>query len=100
MTYNKPLKTITVDTRGGSEFTATDELKKPIASEALDEFSLKQTMHIKDETAHFVPFHAVDVVEVTVTMASVNKGNPYGCEASSGDSTVCEAKACACTVGC
>lgn len=101
MTYNKPFNSIEVKTRIGTTVTATDEAKKPIASEALDEFKADKTMHIKGESLVFVPFHAVDVVTVTASMMSVEKGNPYGCEAKgSGNNTACNAKACEAKAGC
>lgn len=101
MTYNKPFNSIEVKTRIGTTVTASDEAKKPVASEALDEFKADKTMHIKGENLVFVPFHAADVVTVTTSMESVEKGNPYGCEAKgSGNNTACNAKACEAKAGC
>lgn len=99
MTYNKLLKSIEVTTRGGSTFSATDTASLPIASDALRDFTEKQTMHIKGEKLNLVPFHASDVVEVTKSVTSVDRSDPYGCSAE-GDSKVCNAKVCDATVSC
>lgn len=99
MTYNKPTKSIKVNTRGGSTITASDTSSAPIASDALRDFTEKQTMHIKGEKLNLVPFHASDVVEVTKSVTSVDRSDPYGCSAE-GDSKVCNAKVCDATVSC
>ena len=100
MTYTKPLKSIEVTTRGGSTFSATDTASQPIASDALRDFSNKQTMHIKGDNLVLVPFHAVDVVEVTKSVTSVDRADPYGCDGAGGNSKVCEAKACVAKASC
>lgn len=41
MTYNKPIKSIEAKTRIGTTVTASDEAKKPVASEVLDEFKVE-----------------------------------------------------------
>ena len=99
MTYNKPLKSIEVKTRGGSTFTATDTASDPIASDALRDFSGKDTMHIRGEALTLVPFRATDVVTVTKSVASVDRKDPYGCDAE-GSNKACEAKACEAKAGC
>ena len=100
MTYTKPLKSIEVTTRGGSTFSATDTASQPIASDALRDFSNKQTMHIEGDNMTLVPFRATDVVTVTKSVASVNRADPYGCDSADGNSKVCEAKACSAKASC
>ena len=100
MTYNKPIKSIEVTTRGGSTFSATDTASLPIASDALRDFTNEHTMHIKGDDMTLVPFHASDVVVVTKSVTSVDKADPYGCESAGGNSKVCEAKACSAKAGC
>lgn len=79
-TFKKPLKSITVKTIGGTTVTATDTASEPIASNALAEFEMFKTMHIKGENkVTLVPFHAVDSIEVTETSADVEKADAYGC---------------------
>lgn len=99
MTYNKPTNSIEVKTRGGSTITASDTSSAPIASDALRDFTEKQTMHIKGEKLNLVPFHASDVVEVTKSVTSVDRKDPYGCEEESSNK-VCSAKVCSAKAGC
>lgn len=93
MTYNKPIKSIEVKTRGGSTFTATDTASDPIASDALRDFLGAETMHIRGEGMTLVPFRATDVVTVTKSVTSVDRADPYGCS-DENSNKVCEAKAC------
>lgn len=80
-TYNKPLKSIIVKTIGGNTVNASDSATEKIASDALSEFEMFKTMHIKGENKlTLVPFHAVDLIEVTETTTEVSKSDPYGCE--------------------
>lgn len=99
MTYNKPIKSIEVKTRGGSTITASDTSSAPIASDALRDFLGAETMHIRGESMTLVPFRATDVVTVTKSVASVDRKDPYGCEEESSNK-VCSAKACSAKVGC
>ena len=99
MTYNKPIKSIEVETRGGSTFTATDTASLPIASDALRDFLGAETMHIRGEGITLVPFRATDVVTVTKSVASVDRTDPYGCEEESSNK-VCSAKVCSAKAGC
>lgn len=81
-TYNKPLKSIVVKTIGGNTINASDTATAKVASDALSEFEMFKTMHIKGENkVTLVPFHAVDNIEVTETTEEVSKADPYGCEA-------------------
>jgi len=99
MTYNKPTNSIEVKTRGGSTFTATDTASDPIASDALRDFLGAETMHIRGEGMTLVPFRATDVVTVTKSVTSVDRKDPYGCDAE-GNNKVCSAKACVAKAGC
>ena len=99
MTYNKPIKSIEVKTKGGSTFTATDTESQPIASDALRDFSGKKTMHIRGEGMTLVPFRATDVVTVTKSVTSVDRADPYGCS-DENSNKVCEAKACNAKASC
>lgn len=100
MTYVKSIKSIEVNTRGGSTITASDTTSAPIASDALRDFTEKQTMHIKGEKMNLVPFHATNIVEVIKSVMSAEKGDPYGCSGVVGVAKVCYAKVCNATVGC
>ena len=81
-TYTKALKSIVVKTIGGNTVNAADTASEPIASNAIAEFEAFRTMHIKGEDkVTLVPFHAVDVIEITETQSSVSKADAYGCEA-------------------
>lgn len=99
MTYNKPIKSIEVKTRGGSTFTATDTASDPIASDALRDFLGAETMHIRGEGMTLVPFRATDVVTVTKSVTSVDRADPYGCS-DENSNKVCEAKACSAKASC
>lgn len=98
MEYSKALKTIKVTTRSGEVFTASDTLDKPIASNAFWEFEKFGTMHILAEPSDFVPFHAVEMLELTLTAEQTQRKDPY-CEPS-GSAKACEAKACESQAGC
>lgn len=100
MTYNKPTKSIKVNTLGGSEFTTSDTATQPMASDALASFKAEKTMHIKGEKMNLVPFHATNIVEVIKSVMSAEKGDPYGCSSVVGVAKVCYAKVCNATVGC
>lgn len=95
--YTKGLKTIKVYTRGGDEFTATDVEKHQIASNALEEFLGGKVMHIFNDPKDYVPFKAVDRVEVTNTVGEFEREDAY-CE----DTVlkVGKGKACEAPVGC
>ena len=82
---NKKLKTADITLIGCGDavtLTAQDTATEPIAKYALDAFSVENQMHFKDGDAeYYVPFHAVDHIEVTETTESVaDRPNPYGCE--------------------
>lgn len=69
MAYKKQLKTIVITT-GKSEFTVTDTVDCPAASNALAEFEAFGIMHITVGTGdaaadYLVPYHAVDNIKVT-----------------------------------
>lgn len=90
--YTKGLKTIKVYTRGGDEFTATDVEKQPIASDALEEFLRGDVMHIFNDPKDYIPFKAVDRVEVTNTVGEFEREDAY-CEPNTiivGRGKVCE----------
>ena len=79
------LKTIDITLIGCGDavtLTAEDTTTAPIASYALDEFKRKEQMKFtNDGTTYYVPFHAVDHIEVTETSASTpDRPDPYGCE--------------------
>ena len=79
------LKTIDITLIGCGNavtLTAEDTTTAPIASYALDEFKRKEQMEfVNDGKDYFVPFHAVDHIEVTETSASTpDRPDPYGCE--------------------
>lgn len=83
---NKELKTIDVTLIGcGDEatvLTASDTATDPQATYALDEFGKKDQMHFaNDGKTYYVPFHAVDHIEVEKTTTTVaDKPDPYGCD--------------------
>lgn len=82
MAYTKPLKTIVIKTLGGTTINAADTATDPIASDALAEFEMFKTMHVRTaEGVTEVPFHAVDNIAVTSSNTEVEKADPYGCEA-------------------
>lgn len=90
--YTKGLKTIKVYTRGGDEFTATDVEKQPIASDALEEFLRGDVMHIFNDPKDYIPFKAVDRVEVTIAVGEFEREDAY-CEPNTiivGRGKVCE----------
>ena len=78
-TYNKALKTITVKTLGGTTVEVADTASEPIASNALMEFEVYKTMHIKtgDSEVTEIPFHAVDSIVVETSTTSVEKADAY-----------------------
>lgn len=80
--YNKALKTIVVKTIGGTTVNAADTTAEAIASNALAEFEMFKTMHIKtgENELTLVPFHAVDNIKVTTSTSEVEKADAYGCE--------------------
>lgn len=81
-TYKKPQKSIAVKTIGGATINAADTASAPIASDAIGEFEAFRIMHIKGEgTVTLVPFHAVDNIVVTESLADVEKADAYGCDA-------------------
>ena len=81
-TYKKTLKTITVKTLGGTTVSVSDTATSTAASNALAQFEAGQTMVIKgEEKTTYVPFHAVDSIEVTTAQsADITRPDPYGCE--------------------
>ena len=90
--YTKGLKTIKVYTRGGDEFTATDVEKHQIASNALEEFLGGNVMHIFNDPKDYVPFKAVDRVEVSIAVGEFERADAY-CEPNTiivGRGKVCE----------
>lgn len=95
--YTKGLKTIKVYTRGGDEFTATDVEKHQIASNALEEFLNGKVMHIFNDPKDYVPFKAVDRVEVTNTVGEFEREDAY-CEP--GTAIVGRGKVCESGAGC
>lgn len=95
--YTKGLKTIKVYTRGGDEFTATDVEKHPIASNALEKFLGGKVMHIFNDPKDYIPFKAVDRVEVTNTVGEFERADAY-CE--SGTAIVGRGKVCESGAGC
>lgn len=97
--YTKGLKTIKVYTRGGDEFTATDVEKHQIASNALEEFLGGKVMHIFNDPKDYIPFKAVDHIEVTVETGSFEKADAY-CKDESGVLITDSGKTCTSEVGC
>lgn len=95
--YTKGLKTIKVYTRGGDEFTATDVEKHQIASNALEEFLGGKVMHIFNDPKDYIPFKAVDRVEVTNTVGEFEREDAY-CEPNT--VIVCKGKVCESVLGC
>lgn len=95
--YTKGLKTIKVYTIGGDEFTATDVEKHQIASNALEEFLNGKVMHIFNDPKDYIPFKAVDRVEVTNTVGEFEREDAY-CEPST--VIVCKGKVCESALGC
>lgn len=82
-TYKKALKTIAVKTLGGTTVTAADTVAKAIASNALAEFEMEQTMHIETGEGQVteIPFHAVDSIVVTTAASDdITKEDPYCAE--------------------
>lgn len=59
--------TFKVVTLGGNEFTATDTDEKKYGASAFNQFKYHETVEVADgsETTIYVPFHAIDHVEVT-----------------------------------
>ena len=81
-TFNKPLRSIVITTIGGATISAEDTATDPIASDALSEFAMFKTMHVRtgDGEVTYVPFHAVDNIVVTTTSSEVEKADPYFCD--------------------
>lgn len=80
MTYPKKLKTIVVHTLDGQTFNVADTAEDNKASRALNEFGDYGTMHILDTPKNYIPFHAVQYIEVTEADGEINKADPYFCE--------------------
>lgn len=98
-TYTKGLTTIKVYTIGGNEFTATDVEKQSIASDALAGFKQGKLMHIFDDPKDYIPFKAVDHIEVTVETGSFEKADAY-CKDESAALITDSGKTCTSEVGC
>lgn len=96
-TYAKSLQKIEVTTRRGNKYTAQDTVDKMIATQALSEFLSEKPMHILNDPKDFIPFEAVELVEVTHSVGSFDREDAY-CRA--GSSTVCDAKACEANTEC
>lgn len=92
MEYAKSLKSATVKTRKGSEFTVSDTQTAPNATSAVKEAEDGATVHIHSAPMGEIPFHAIDIMEVTDEIITAEKGNPRGCYAGNA--------ACGATVGC
>ena len=82
ITFNKVLKSITVNTIGGTTVSVSDTATEQKASNALIEFGAFKTMSIQTGEGEItmIPFHAVDSIVVTQTTAEVSKNDPYGCD--------------------
>lgn len=64
--YKKNLLTLTIKTVGGTTVTATDTVDDPAASDARSQFQSFTTMVVRGENKKtYIPFHAVDTIEVT-----------------------------------
>ena len=96
-TYTKSLKSIRVTTRNGNIYTANDTVENPIATRALGMFLKKEVMKIFADPHDEIPFHAVEMVEVSNTVGSFDREDAY-CKV--GSSKVCSAKACEATTSC
>lgn len=79
----KKLKSIEITLIGCGDavtLTATDTVTEPNASYALDAFKAGKQMKFKNgEDTYYVPFHAVDHIEVVETETEVADKNAYGC---------------------
>lgn len=87
----KKLKNIDVTLIGCGDavtLNAFDTVTDPDASYALDEFKAENQMKFKNEdgtATYYVPFHAVDHINVSEDEEEVaDRPNPYGCEPSGG----------------
>lgn len=96
-TYQKSLQKIEVTTRRGNTYTAQDTVDRMIATQALSEFLSEKPMHILNDPKDFIPFEAVELVEVTHSVGSFDREDAY-CRADA--STVCDAKACEANTDC
>ena len=79
ITYKKQLKTLTIKTIGGSTIEVADTAEKAIGSNALANFLNKETLICETQTGvTYVPFHAVDTVEVASAASDdITRPDPY-----------------------
>lgn len=80
ITYKKPLKTIKVYVHGqNSAITVADTATSSAGSAALGEFEAGRKMHLEaDGKTTVVPYHAVEMVEVSVQASDeITKADPY-----------------------
>ena len=96
-TYQKSLQTIEVTTRRGNQYTAQDTVDNMIATQALSEFLSEKPMHILNDPKDFIPFEAVELVEVTHSVGSFDREDAYR---RADTSTVYGAKVCEANTEC
>ncbi len=82
----KKLKTANITLIGcgaAPTLTVADTATEPNATYAIESFKAEQRMKFKSgDDTYYVPFHAVDHIEVTESETQVaDKPDPYGCEA-------------------
>lgn len=87
ITYTKALRSVRVNTLGGSTARAVDTDTDPYASNAYSQFQKHETMELVRSTKTLVPFHAVETVETGFDAFERTREDPY-CEAESGDVAV------------
>lgn len=88
-TYKKVLKTIEVNTLGGTTVEVSDTATKPFASNAYVEFKNRKTMHIQlADNETLIPFHAIDDVIETISATDVERSDPYCKEVEPGGDCV------------
>ncbi len=80
-TYPKTLKTLEIHLMLDSEVVSiADTAEDNKATRALNEFEMYDTMHLED--GQMIPYHAVQYIKATKTVAQVEKAEAYDCEKS------------------
>lgn len=97
MTFTKGIKEAKIILHDGMEVEVSDSATDRNATDALVMFETNQRVQVMGEDkVTLIPYHAIIEVEVTSSSVSVDRADPYGCEASSGNEGVIvdESKAC------
>lgn len=101
MNYTKGIKEVKMVLHDGDEVSVSDSATSRSATEALTMFEADKRVKVVDsEKTTLVPYHSILAVEIKASTVSVDRDNPYYCEAESGSKgmIVDKSKACECAL--